>query len=304
MRQKLGIGALCALLVVSAGSAAAHEGESSAGAPEINSEYIFGFTRGTEIGEAGNVEIESGSVGRIGARAGSYSAFASDLALLYTATDHFRIAPILTVDSFRFRGIPGVDDRANSAVEGPALELKYRFLDYKSAPFGLTLSATPFYAGVEPLTGEPLRQAGSTFVLGVDRALVADRVFGALNVSYGLSRSFSTLSGVATNGSTFGASGALSFQVVPGTTFGGELRYVSAYDGLGLNHAAGNALYAGPTFYSRLGEKAFVSAGLNVRLRGTETVASLRAPAEGAADAAALTGFERYQLVVRVGYEF
>ena len=302
MRQKLGMGVLCALLVVSAG-AAAHESKGVA-APEINSEYIFGFTRGTEIGEAGNVEIESGSVGRIGARAGSYSAFTSDLAVLYTATDHFRIAPILTVDSFRFRGIPGVDDRANSAVEGPALELKYRFLDYKTAPFGLTLSATPFYAGVEPLTGEPLRQAGSTFVLGVDRALVADRVFGALNVSYGLDRSFSTLAGSATNGSTFGASGALSFQVVPGTTFGGELRYVSAYDGFGLNHAAGNALYAGPTFYSRLGEKAFVSAGLNVRLRGNETVASLRAPVDGAADAAALTGFERYQLVVRVGYEF
>ena len=313
MIRKLSIGTLCALLVMSAGSAAAHEAErpeggrvaeSSEAAQDINTDYIFGFTHGSEIGKAGEVEIEAESVGRIGARAGSYSAFSSDLALLYTLTDHFRIAPILTVDSFRFRGIPGVDDRANSAFEGPAVELKYRFLDYKSAPFGLYVGATPFYSGVEPLTGEPIRQAGSTFVLGVDRALIPDRVFGALNVNYGLSRTFSSPTGLTSRDSSLGASGALSLQVAPGTTIGGELRYVSTYDGLGLNHAAANALYAGPTFYSRLGEKAFVSAGLNVRLRGDETIAALRPQAEGALDPAKLTGFERYQIVVRVGYEF
>lgn len=310
MGGKVRVGLLCALLVAG-GAAAAHEegthgpeGRETAVESEINTDYIFGFTRGSDIGKAGEIEIEAASVGRIGARGvGSYSAFTSDIAVLYTATDHLRIAPIFTVDSFRFRGIPGVDDRANSAAEGPALELKYRFLDVRTAPFGLSLAATPFYAGVEPLTGEPIRQAGANFVLGLDRALVPDRVFGALNATYGLSRTFSTPTGVTSQDSFFGASGAVSLAVAAGTTIGAELRYVGSYDGLGLNHAVATALYAGPTLYSRLGEKAFVSAGLNVRLRDAETVAIL-SPGIDATDPTRLTGFERYQIVVRVGYEF
>ena len=112
-------------------------------ASEINDEYIFGFTQGSEIGHAGEVEIRADSVGRIGVPKGGYTAFSSDVTVLYTLTDSFRVAPIFTVDSFGNRNVPGLENRTGSSAEGPALELKYRLLDHKTDPFGLTLGATP-----------------------------------------------------------------------------------------------------------------------------------------------------------------
>ena len=68
----------------------------------------------------------------------------------------------------------------------------------------------------------------------------------------------------------------------------------------------GNALYVGPNAYAKLGERAFVSAGLNVRVMGRQTAASTAAGIAGgpAQDGSGLTGLERYQLIVRAGYQF
>ncbi len=67
------------------------------------------------------------------------------------------------------------------------------------------------------------------------------------------------------------------------------------YSGVALNAFSGQALYIGPTFYTRLGSRAFMSAALDVQVWG----GAVTAP--GPLD---LTNFERYQAKVRFGFEF
>jgi hypothetical protein len=54
-------------------------GSSVARADAIDTEHLFGFTIGTDIGELGEKELESNLLSRLGTRAGSYSALSQVL---------------------------------------------------------------------------------------------------------------------------------------------------------------------------------------------------------------------------------
>jgi hypothetical protein len=57
----------------------------------IDTEHLFGFTIGTDIGEFGEKELESNLLSRFGKRAGSYSALSQVLSLEYTANQNLRL---------------------------------------------------------------------------------------------------------------------------------------------------------------------------------------------------------------------
>jgi hypothetical protein len=274
-------------------------------AAKIDEEHIFGFTEGTEIGSAGDVDTHIESFGRIGARAGRYATNTTDGVVLFTLTEDFRIAPTFSIDTFSIHAVPGLDNRSKSAIEGPSLELKYRVLDYQTQPFGLTLGATPFYARVDALTGEPVRAQGSSFLISLDRVLLQDGLYGAINAVYALNRTRGGASFVRQDSSFYAASGAITAQVVDGILFGGELRHARAYAGLGLDRYRGSALYAGPNFYVRVSEKAFVSGGLNIRAASWEGHPAARVFASSRPQITGGTAdFQRYQFVLRYGQSF
>src|SRR5262245_37041780 len=54
------------------------------GAGEFDTEHMFGFTEGSDIGAVGEKELETDSIGRFGRAVGSYSNFATAFEAKYT----------------------------------------------------------------------------------------------------------------------------------------------------------------------------------------------------------------------------
>jgi hypothetical protein len=95
--------------------------------------------------------------------------------------------------------------------------------------------------------------------------------------------------------STLGVSGAISAQLLPGFLIGAEARYLRAHEGLVPDALKGEALFLGPTLYTRLSPNTFMSIAWNAQVAGH---------AAGEAGRLDLTNFERHQVRFRLGLEF
>src|SRR5262245_8174797 len=60
-------------------------------ASDVDTQFIFGFTQGADVGELGEKEIESQTIGRFGKLDGSYAAVTSQLRAEYTPLANLRI---------------------------------------------------------------------------------------------------------------------------------------------------------------------------------------------------------------------
>lgn len=122
-----------------------------------------------------------------------------------------------------------------------------------------------------------------------------DRLFGALNLVFDTERTRVVNGSSVEEAPTFGAGAALAAQVFPDVWLGAETRYLRSYVGLTLDPFAGQAMFAGPTLYAKLGATAWVSAAWNVQLWGGG------AAVPGALD---LVNFERHEAKLRIGFTF
>jgi hypothetical protein len=154
--------------------------------------------------------------------------------------------------------VAGLDDRRQGAFEGVSLEARYRLLDRDHAPFGLTIGAEPHWTRVDDISGEPVANAGSELSLSVDRELIENRLYGALNLLYDPEVTFSQATGMWERQATVGA--ALTMQARKGIFFGAEARYLPAYDAISLDSFAGPAWFVGPTMYATLSTMAISAA--------------------------------------------
>ena len=261
----------------------------------IDSEHLFGFTEGTDIGKAGEKELELSSDGRFGKRNGSYSALSQGIEWKYGVFDWFRIAPGIALVRHDISGVTGLDDRRQANFEGLSFEMKFQLLDRTRGPFGLTAVAKPSWSRIDDTTGEPVRKRAGEMWLTADKELVRNHIFGAINAIYEMASTYSRKTAQWSEDSTFGMSGALAVQIHAGIFVGGEVRYARKYEGLGLDAFAGHAVFAGPTFYAKLSDRLWVSAATNVQLVGR----SVDAP--GSLD---LKNFERVQALLRFGLTF
>lgn len=229
-------------------------------ADEIDTEHMFGFTEGSEIGEKGSREMELSTFGRLGKATGRYSAFSTATSGKFTILDDFRISPGISVLRHDIGGMPGMADRSAFAFEGVSLEMKYRILRRTQAPFGLTIGAMPGWAYTDAATGARTREFGTTVSALFDRELVADRVVAAVNFNY--ETSISRLPGAIgwNRASAIGASAGLTTRVTGSLFMGGEVRYARASGGSFLNTFAGHSVSIGPTLYYKPTEHTFISA--------------------------------------------
>jgi hypothetical protein len=262
---------------------------------DIDSEHLFGFTQGTDIGEKGDKELELEGHGRFGKRWGTYSAVSGAVEGKFTILDDFRISPGVGVAHYNIGAVPGLDDRRSAAFEGLSFEMKYRLLDRRSAPVGLTVGIRPGWARVDETGGEPVDSRGVGLLFSTDCELVPGWILSAFNITYDLAATRSHVTGGWTRDSSFGLSGAIAAQVVGGVFLGVEARYARAYEGLALDHFAGHALFIGPTAYARLSKSAWIAAGWNAQVAGR----SVEEP--GAFD---LMNFPRHEVVIRFGHAF
>jgi hypothetical protein len=297
MKSPGAIAVLALLTVVSAPARADDDDKPSAAHNplKVDTEHIFGFTEGGDIGEVGDKEIEKETSAHFGKRTGLYTASSSLFGFKYVPAEGLLTSPGVLVSYHGISSVPGQEDRQQIALQGLLFELKYLLLDRERAPFGLTLFAQPRWTRIDETSGERVSQFGSEFTVAFDKEIVTDRVFGAINLIYEPEVSRSAESGEQEKESTLGVSGAISAQLLPGFLIGGEARYLRSHEGLVPNALKGEALFLGPTLYTRLSPSTFMSVAWNAQVAG-------RAAGEpGKLD---LTNFERHQVRLRLGLEF
>jgi hypothetical protein len=262
---------------------------------EVDTEHMFGFTEGADIGAAGERQLESDSTFRAGRITGVFADIASQAELKYTAWQYFRISAAATFAYYDIGGVTGMDDRHAATVQSLSINPRLLLLDRQNSPFGLTLSFEPHWGFTDETTGTRLNHFGWEGLMAMDREIVPGRLFGALNLHFDTDRSQVVAGGATQEQPTLGIAGGVADQVVRDVWIGGEVRYFRGYDGASLNVLSGQAVYVGPTLFAKLSKNAWLSAAFDVQTWGRAVTAP------GALD---LVNFERYQMKFRVGYDF
>src|SRR5438105_9820853 len=150
----------------------------------IDTEHLFGFMIGTDVGNVGEREFQSETTGRFGKSGGTYRAVGQEFELEFVPLPNFRIEIGSTFASHLISGVPGLDDQRRLSWQGGSVDLRYRFLDRETAPFGLTFAAEAHAHRVDETTAEGVRSFGTEFRLAFDRELVPNRIVAAFNLIY------------------------------------------------------------------------------------------------------------------------
>jgi hypothetical protein len=261
----------------------------------IDTEHIYGFMIGTDVGERGEREFQSETTGRFSRQGGSYQAVGQQLELEFVPISNFRVEVGTTLAGHSIEGVPGFDDRNQIAWQGASLDLRYRFLNRDTAPFGLTLALERHGARIDETTALRARNYGTELTLAIERDLIPGMAVATLNLGY--QPEWTHFSGAPTEQqeSTLAASFGVMAQLRPGFLLGGEARYFRRYDGVGLEELSGQALFVGPTAYFQLSDRARVTATWSVQAWGR--------PA-GSGASLDLINFERHQAKLVFGLNF
>ena len=282
-------------LVVMAAPRLAQAEESGARKGEIDTEHLFGFNTGTDIGEVGDRELEGEVDARLAKRTGSYAAFSPMLGYEVVPIENLRLEVSPSLADHAIGGVSGLDDRRQTAFQGLSFEARYRLIDRAHAAFGLALDVEPHWGRVDETSGAPVDQYGVDLAILADMELVKDRLVGVFNLRWAPEAMRSRLTGEWMREASLGASAGLMVHVRPGLFVGVEARYLRRYEGLGLDNFAGHALFLGPMTFAKLDDHWWLSAALSIQVAG-------RAIDEiGPLD---LTNFERLQAKFRIGYNF
>jgi len=295
-RLAVGTIALATVLVLAASLAGGRPARAGpASLAPIDSENLFGFITGTDVGEAGEKELEGETTGRLGRRTGTYTALAQSLGLEYSPNDRTRLEPTVILGGHDISGVAGLDDVRQLGFQGLSFEMRYKLLDRHADGIGLALRAEPEWSRIDETTGQPADQYGSDLALLVDKELVPDRIIAAFNLLYAPQATRAGATGAWSHDATLGVGGGLMTQTWRNVFIGGELRYLRAYDSLGVADFAGDAVFLGPTLFFKPSEALRITAAWSMQVAGKA------AHEAGALD---LTNFERHQVRLRIAYEF
>ncbi|MFT4152105.1 MAG: hypothetical protein QM656_18015 [Paracoccaceae bacterium] len=291
-----GCGVLFGLFILaSTATIAAAEDDDAA---EIDSENIFGFTSGSDVNEAGEQEVEFGLTGAFGRQreapgSSRFRAWEAEIEYAYGVTPDMTLGLGASFAHFDIRNIAELEDTRAGGFNGLSAGLKYRFQSWQDAPFGLALSIEPEWSRHEDGSGELADSYELPITLILDRELSPGKLWGALNLTYAPEWTHGD-EGTEKEAS-LELAGALSWQVSDGVFLGGELRYLTSYEGVALKHREGEALYAGPSLYMRLSDQAYVKAAVSWQVSGSSP------ESEGSRD---LVDHERQMVTIGAGFEF
>jgi hypothetical protein len=261
----------------------------------IDTEHLFAFMIGSDVGNAGEREFQSQTTGRFSRASGNYRAIGQEFELEFVPLPNFRIELGGTFATHDIFGVPGLADRNQFEGQGISLDLRYRFLDREKDPFGLTLAAESRADRIDETTAAPVRKYGTEFTLAFDRELVPDLSVMALNLTYQPEWTRMLGTGQTEQESTIGAAVAVMAQIRPGFFLGGEARYLRKYEGIGLDDFAGQALFVGPTIFLKLTDRSRLTANWSFQAWGRSA---------GSTAALDLVNFERHQARLVLGVNF
>ncbi|MET4314272.1 hypothetical protein [Bradyrhizobium sp. RT4b] len=260
----------------------------------FDTEHIFGFMIGTDVGNPGEREFQTQTTGRFG-KGGTYRALQQEVEIEVVPLPNFRIEVGGTATLHDITGVPDIDDRRQFNFQGASLDLRYRLLDRGRAPFGLTVAAELHGDRIDETSGAKGRMYGTDFTLAFDRELVPNFVIGALNLIYQPEWARFEVAGLSEKSSTIGAAFGGLVRVRPNVLLGGEMRYFRQYEGIGLGEFSGQALFVGPTAYFQLSERSRLTMSWSMQAWGR--------PA-GSGGNLDLVNFERHQARLVFGVNF
>jgi hypothetical protein len=166
----------------------AHAGEadpnSQAIASLFDTEHIFGFAEGSDIGAKGESEIESVTIGSFGAL-GGYSNIDNETSLRYGITNELRLSIGSLADYFNIHNVPGLNDRSAAEFSGIITEMRWHILDWRTSPFGMTLSLNPLWRLTDPVSGQGSSNFAAPVTLLIDKEVIPEKLFAVLNLSSG-----------------------------------------------------------------------------------------------------------------------
>src|SRR3979409_710003 len=261
----------------------------------IDTEHLFGFMIGTDLGNAGEREFQTQTTGRFSKSGGRYRAISQELELEFVPAKDFRIEVGISFASHCTNGVPGFEDRRQLAWQGVSVDLRYRFLDRDTAPLGLTFAVESHADRINETTAAVVRNYGTALTLAFDRELVPNFAVAALNLIYQPEWTRLVGTGAAEQESTIGAAFAVMAQMRPGFLVGGEARYLRKYEGIALQEFSGEALFVGPTAYFQLSERSRLTLAWSFQAWGRSAQAG---------PAFDLVNFERQQARLVFGVNF
>jgi hypothetical protein len=188
---------------------------------------------------------ESTFTNRFG-RPGDYSVLENETAARYVFAEGLRASLGLLSDFHQIRGVPDLHDTSSLNFNGVSGELRWQLLESSKAPIGLALSFNPQWLRVDDVSGVLASTYAGPMTLLLDTAILPDRLFAAMNVTY--APSVERRVGVWDRQSGLEVSAAISAVVAPGALVGAEVRRVAAYKGLFLNREDSQAFDVGPIF--------------------------------------------------------
>ena len=261
----------------------------------IDTEHLFGFMIGTDVGTAGEREFQSQTTGRFGKDGGKYRAVGQEFELEFVPVRNLRIEVGSAFAAHDIRGVPDLDDRRQLAWQGASLDVRYRFLDRDSAPFGLTFAVASDLSRVDDIGGAAVRKFETGFRLALERELVPNYAVAAINLIFQPEWTRFVATDAAEQQSTVGVALGAMWRIRPDVLIGGEARYLRKYDGIGLEEFSGQAFFVGPTTYFQLSPRSRLTAAWSVQAWGR--------PA-GSSAALDLGNFERHQARLVFGVNF
>jgi hypothetical protein len=262
-------------------------------AEDIDTEHLFAFTIGTDVGNLGEREFQSQTTGRFSKTAGSYGAVNQEVELEFVPVNNFRVEVGSSYSWYDINGVPGLEDRSQINWQGVSLDLRYKLLDRNSAPVGLTFALETQARQIDELTGAFARNYATELTLALDRELIPNRLVAAFNLFY--EPEWTRIAATAEQESTGGIALAVMTQIRPGFLVGGEARYFRKYDGSAFGNFAGQAFFVGPTGYWQLSERSRLTLGWSSQVWGRPT---------GSSAALDLVNFERHQARLIFGFNF
>jgi hypothetical protein len=289
------IGLVLLTLVGAAGPALGEPRKNEEKANEVDTEHMFGFITGTDIGQVGDKELESETTGRLGKRTGSYTALSHMLALEYTPFENVRLE-MGAIQSFHdISGVPELNDLRRGTFEGLSLEVRYRLLSREQSGIGLTILAEPHWSRVDDTSGQLVNQYGAGLALLMDTELIPNRLVAAFNLLYDPEVKRFQDMGEWSCEATYGVGAGLMSQIWPGVFVGAEARYLRQYESFGFDRFAGHAVFMGPNVFIRPSERWRITATWTMQVTGRAT---------GDSSTLDLVNFERHQVRLRIGYYF
>jgi hypothetical protein len=289
------IGLVLLMLIGTTGPALGEPRKNGGKADEVDTEHMFGFITGTDIGEVGEKELESETTGGLGKRTGSYTALSHMLALEYTPRENLRLEMGANNSYHDISGVAELDDLRRGAFQGLSLEVRYRLLSREQSGIGLTVLSEPHWLRVDDTSGQLVNQYGAGLAILMDKELIPNRVVAAFNLLYDPEVKKFQDTGEWSREATYGVGAGLMNQIWPGVFVGAEARYLRQYESFGFDRFAGHAVFLGPNVFIRPSERWRITATWTMQVAGR---------AAGDSSPLDLRNFERHQVRLRVGYHF